>query len=96
MKCVVEMGAGHITCVLDFINGIRLALAMVHNIQNYCVRLLCLSPGIVSKYRKHDLETGSQDGDRSNFRNVVFSSYLEFQTMNKSKKPGDFRETYKI
>jgi hypothetical protein len=32
--------------------------------------------------------------DRSTFRNFVFSSYLEFRTMNKIQKPGDSETTY--
>jgi hypothetical protein len=30
-----------------------------------------------------------EDGIRSNFRNVVFSSYLEFRTMGKVYEPSD-------
>jgi hypothetical protein len=30
-----------------------------------------------------------EDGNRSSFRNVVFSSYLEFWTMHKAQKPSD-------
>jgi hypothetical protein len=30
-----------------------------------------------------------KDGNRSSFYNVVFSSYLEFWTMDKFQKPGD-------
>jgi hypothetical protein len=30
-----------------------------------------------------------EDGSRSSFRNVVFSSYLEFRTMDKVQKPSD-------
>jgi hypothetical protein len=30
-----------------------------------------------------------EDGDRSSFRNVVFSSYLEFWTIDKAHKSGD-------
>jgi hypothetical protein len=29
----------------------------------------------------------SEDGNKSSFRNIVFSSYLEFRAMNKSRKP---------
>jgi hypothetical protein len=31
-----------------------------------------------------------EDGKKSNFRNVVFSTYLEFRTMNETHKPSDF------
>jgi hypothetical protein len=31
----------------------------------------------------------SEDGNRSLFRNIVFSSYLEFRTMGKVPKPTD-------
>jgi hypothetical protein len=30
-----------------------------------------------------------EDGDRSSFRNVVFSRYLEFRTMDEAHKPSD-------
>jgi hypothetical protein len=30
-----------------------------------------------------------EDGNRSSFRNVVFSRYLEFRTMDKVHKPSD-------
>jgi hypothetical protein len=32
-----------------------------------------------------------EDGNRSSFRNVVFSSNLEFLTMDKAHKPCDFK-----
>jgi hypothetical protein len=32
-----------------------------------------------------------EDGNWSSFRNVVFSTYLEFRTMNKVHKPRDFK-----
>jgi hypothetical protein len=36
-----------------------------------------------------------EDGERSSFRNLVFSIYLEFQTMDKVQKHGDF-ESHKL
>jgi hypothetical protein len=34
--------------------------------------------------------SSSEDGNRSSFRNVVFSIYLELRTMDKVHKPADF------
>jgi hypothetical protein len=48
---------------------------MVYNTQNQWVFGLCSSYGIPS-----------EDGNRSSFRNVVFSSYLEFRRMEKKSR----------
>jgi hypothetical protein len=42
--------------------------------------------------RKSDSLPSPEDGNRSSFRNAVFSSYLEFRALDKGEKPSDSEE----
>jgi hypothetical protein len=65
---------------------------MVDNIQNYWIFGLC-SLSTLLKTGEHNVsESGFvgvtpslEEGNRSNFRNAAFPSFLEYQTMNKPK-----------
>jgi hypothetical protein len=50
---------------------------MVYNTWNYWVFGFCPSPGILKNTEEHNVsETGSEDGNRFSFRNIVFFSVL--------------------
>jgi hypothetical protein len=75
---------------------------MVYNTQNYWVSgsviqirrlMLALSKG---PNKVGVSLTSPEDGNRSSFRNVVFSSDLGFRTMDKVQKPSDSERIYNV
>jgi hypothetical protein len=80
-------------------------LAMVYNTHNYRFSELCLSFSILKTRKSAFGEVADaicflgtqqivfipspEDGNTPSFRNVLFSSYVEFQTMDEVHEPSD-------
>jgi hypothetical protein len=67
---------------------------MVYNTLNHWICGLCPSVIEVSPFQGAQREgvslPSSEDGNKSSFRNVAFSSSLKILTMNEVYKPSDF------